>query len=107
MFIYIHNSTHIYNSTQASRLLIDNSIPHSGGDYYNDSQQSLKLLLATVTIIIHSIRVKPFETLAKISLPFCKKNLEREYETKRMTICSVNQKMSSKRENRKISVNIV
>lgn len=39
-------SENVYiNSTQASRLLIDNSIPHSGGDYYNDSQQSLKLLL--------------------------------------------------------------
>lgn len=97
-------SENVYiNSAQASRLLIDNSIPLSGGDYYNDSQQSLKLLLYSY----YYYTLDTFETLAKISLPFCKKNLEREYETKRMTICSVNQKMSSKRENRKISVNIV
>lgn len=64
-------SENVYiNSTQASRLLIDNSIPLSGGDYYNDSQQSLKFLLATVTIIIHSIRSRPWR---KFLSPFAKR----------------------------------
>lgn len=95
----------IYNE---HRLLIDYSTPLSSGDYYNNSQRSLKLS-SRYSYIIHSIgsmiRAKPLETLTKISSLFAKRIFNES--TKQMIICSVNQKcFQSVKIYRKISVNI-